>query len=257
MPIKTPDNSHKKQKKKRIDQILVESKLVSSRQRAQALIMAGKVLVNEHRIEKASESFFPEQIHIRLKEKDHSYVSRGALKLEGLLKQIQLNVKGLTCLDIGASTGGFTDYLLKSGANKVYTFDCGTGQLHSDLRRDPRVICQENYNVRFLTSKDIPDPIDLVVIDVSFISLKLIIPPIIEAVPPPWKMITLIKPQFEVGKSEVGKGGVIRSAETHQNVLKDMKKFFQFQNIKIFAELPAVIQGSKGNQEFFFFSEKK
>ncbi|MCP5468487.1 MAG: TlyA family RNA methyltransferase [Deltaproteobacteria bacterium] len=244
-------------KKKRIDQILVESNLVVSRKRAQALIMAGKVIVNDQRVEKASQLYFPDKIDIRLKQKDHPYVSRGALKLEGAIKNLDIDVNGMVCLDIGSSTGGFTDYLLRSGAQRVYAFDCGTGQLHESLRSDPRVILHENFNVRFLKEKDIPEKIDLIVIDVSFISLKLIIPPIITSVPPPWKMLALIKPQFEAGKKDVSKGGIVRNAEIHLNVLNDLKGFFTSQNLEILADLPATIQGTRGNQEYFLFSKTK
>src|SRR5262249_30154606 len=156
-----------------------------------------------------------------------------------------------TCLDIGAPTGGFTDCLLQRGARRVYALDSGTHQLHERLRQDPRVIARENFNARYLKGTDIPEKIDLVVMDVSFISLKLLIPPLLEAIPGPWDVLMLVKPQFEAGKGQVGRGGVVREEGQQRRIVQDLTRFAEGCGLRILGSIPAALKGEKGNQEYF------
>ncbi len=237
-------------KKERLDKLLVEKGLVKSRERAKGLIMAGKVMVNGKMVDKVGTKIDTDS-KIEIKGEDIPYVSRGGLKLETAIKEFKLNVKGFTCLDIGASTGGFTDCLLKHGADKVYAVDVGKGQLDWKLRKDPRVISIEEFNARYLTEKEVPEKVDLIVIDVSFISLTKILPVAKEFLKPEGKIVALIKPQFELTKREVDKGkGVIRDPELHRKAIKKIIDFSR--EIGLYTENLTLSKpkGPKGNKEF-------
>jgi len=201
-------------KRERIDKLLVERGLAETRTKAQAMVMAGVVLVDEQRVEKPSQQFHTNS-SIRIKGGDDPtsrYVGRGGLKLEAALREFQIDVTGLTCLDVGASTGGFTDCLLQNGAQKVFAIDVGHNQIDWRLRNDPRVEVREGINARFLKSEDFSQKFDLAVMDVSFISATKVLPAIVPLLVDGGSIITLIKPQFEVGRGEVGSGGVVRDA---------------------------------------------
>ena len=230
--------------------MLVEKGLVKSRQRAQALIMAGKVLVNDQPVAKPG-FFVLADDAIELRGADIPYASRGGLKLEAALNNFRLNVTGWVCLDVGASTGGFTDCLLQHGAERVYAVDVGYGQLAWKLRRDPRVVVIERTNVRHMPTDVIPDPVDLVTIDVSFISLKIVVPAIVRFMKPAAAILALIKPQFEVGKGQVGKGGVVRERKRHRQVIANLSDFFTAIQLQSKSVYPSPLLGPKGNREFF------
>jgi len=193
---------------------------------------------------------FADDTAIRLKTGDIPYVSRGGLKLEKALHEYNQNVKGMICLDVGASTGGFTDCLLKHGAQRVYAVDVGYGQLAWQLRQDKRVVVIERTNIRYMPSELTPDPIDLICIDVSFISLKIVIPAVRQFMRADTRIIALIKPQFEVGKKKIGKGGVVRDPALHAAVIDELTDFFQLHNLECQPALPSPIKGPKGNKEF-------
>ena len=237
-------------KKNRLDLILVQKGLVRSRQRARAIIMAGKVLVNEQPVDKPG-FFVSQEDRIQLKGTDIFFVSRGGLKLEAALQELPLEVTGSICIDVGASTGGFTDCLLQHGAERVYAVDVGYGQLAWKLRQDPRVIVIERTNVRYITADAIPNPVDLITVDVSFISLKMVIPALIQFMKSDASILALIKPQFEVGKNQVGKGGVVKKPELHQKVIKDLSEFFESIKLAPLSVYPSPVLGPKGNREFF------
>ena len=230
--------------------MLVEKGLVKSRQRAQALIMAGKVLVDDQPVDKPGFLVASDNT-LELKGEDIPYVSRGGLKLEAALNNFELNVTGAVCMDVGASTGGFTDCLLQRGAERVYAVDVGYGQLAWRLRQDPRVRVIERTNVRHMPADAITDPVDLITIDVSFISLKIVVPAIVRFMKPAAFILALIKPQFEVGKGQVGKGGVVRVPEQHRQVIAGLSDFFITIKLKPEAVYPSPLLGPKGNREFF------
>jgi 23S rRNA (cytidine1920-2'-O)/16S rRNA (cytidine1409-2'-O)-methyltransferase len=230
--------------------MIAEKGLVKSRQRARAMIMAGKVLVNGHQVDKPGFLVSTDDT-LELKGEDIPYASRGGLKLEAALNNFKLNVIGKVCMDVGASSGGFTDCLLQHGAERVYAVDVGYGQLAWKLRRDPRVVVIERTNVRNMPADALPDPVDLVTIDVSFISLKIIVPAIERFMKPDASILALIKPQFEVGKGQVGKGGVVREPMLHQQVIDDLTDFFVTIKLKAEAVYPSPLLGPKGNREFF------
>ena len=237
-------------KKDRLDKLLVEKGLVKSRERAKALIMAGKVTVNGRVVDKAGVSV-PADSVIEVKGEDIPYVSRGGLKLETAINEFGLDVKDFTCLDVGASTGGFTDCLLQHGAKKVYAVDVGKGQLDWKLRNDPRVISIEQFNARYLTDREIPEKVDLIVIDVSFISLTKILPVVKQFLKPEGKIVALIKPQFELTKKEVDKGkGVIKDPELHKKAIE--KILYSAREIGLYPENLTLSKprGPKGNKEF-------
>ena len=198
------------QKKHRLDLILVEKGLIKSRQRAKAVIMAGRVLINDQLVDKPG-FFVSSDDKIEFKGDDIAYVSRGGLKLEAALQNLPLEVDGSVCIDVGASTGGFTDCLLQHGAERIYAVDVGYGQLAWKIRQDPRVVVIERTNIRHMSADMIPEPVDLVTIDVSFISLKIVVPSIMGLLKSDASVLALIKPQFEVCKGQVGKGGVVRA----------------------------------------------
>ena len=235
--------------KQRLDILLTEKGLVQSRPRAKALIMAGKVLVNNFPADKPGLLVSTED-DITIKGEDHPYVSRGGLKLESALKTFHFDVRGFVCMDVGASTGGFTDCLLQHGAECVYAVDVGYGQLAWTLRQDKRVVVIERTNIRYIKPEAISHPIDLITIDVSFISLKIVIPSVMNFLKKTGKIIALIKPQFEAGKGKVGKGGVIRDPEIHQEVIDDLKQFFTSVGLTYKEIVDSPILGPKGNKEF-------
>ncbi len=235
--------------KVRLDRLLVDRGLALSRQRARAMIMAGAVLVNDQPANKPGLTFQPD-MEIRLKGADMPYVSRGGLKLEKALREYHIDAKGAVCLDIGASTGGFTDCLLQHGAARVYAVDVGYGQLAWRLRQDKRVKVIERTNIRYMPCDRVPEPIDLITIDVSFISLKIVIPAALQFARPQAKMIALIKPQFEVGKGKVGKGGVVKETALHDAVIDDLSAYCNHLHLNCQAPIPSPIQGPKGNREF-------
>lgn len=228
---------------------MVEKGLVASRQRAQAMIMAGNVLVNCKLVEKSGH-LISEASKITLKGETIPYVSRGGLKLEKALKSFAVSVQGLVCLDVGASTGGFTDCLLQHGAVRVYAVDVGYGQLAWQLRQDIRVTAIERMNIRNMPLNMLPEPVDLVTIDVSFISLKIVVPAVMKFIKKPAWIIALIKPQFEVGKGKVGKGGVVRDPLQHESVLNELDQFFKDSGWTCLAVVPSPILGPSGNKEF-------
>jgi len=238
------------EKKQRLDSILVEKGLVKSRQRARAVIMAGKVRVNDQRVDKPG-CFVSSDDKIEFKGNDMPYVSRGGLKLEAALRNLPLNVTGKICIDVGASTGGFTDCLLQHGAERVYAVDVGYGQLAWEIRQNSRVIVIERTNVRHVPRDAIPEPADLITVDVSFISLKIVVPAVIQFMKPDALILALIKPQFEVGKGQVGKGGVVREARLHQQVIQELSEFFHTIRLTPQSVYPSPLLGPKGNREFF------
>ena len=238
--------------KLRLDKLLLFNKLVDSRQKAQALIAAGLVFVNGQRADKAGIQF-PDTSDIEIKGNKCPYVSRGGLKLAGGLDYFRIDPTGCICADIGASTGGFTDCLLQKGAAKVYAIDVGYGQLDWKLRQDDRVVVMERTNARHLAKSDIPEPIDLAVIDASFISLELLIEPVLIFLKPAGKLIALIKPQFEVGKGLVGKGGVVKDSQLHQATIDKIDAFGTALGLKNHGVVPSPLLGPKGNREFLIY----
>lgn len=232
----------------RLDKLLLEKKLAPTRQKAQALITAGQVLVDKRQADKAG-TMVEDTATIEIKE-SCPYVSRGGYKLEAGLVFFDIDPVGLTCLDIGASTGGFTDCLLKKGAAKVYAIDVGYGQLAWELRQDPRVVVMERTNARYLTADNISEPVDLAVIDAAFISLKLLIPPLLPLFRKHVSILALIKPQFEVGRGKVGKGGVVRDSALHDEVIQEIENFCKTLGLHSRGVTPSPILGPKGNKEF-------
>jgi 23S rRNA (cytidine1920-2'-O)/16S rRNA (cytidine1409-2'-O)-methyltransferase len=235
--------------KKRLDLLLVEKGLAESRQRARSLIMAGKVLVDTQLVDKPGAAA-PVNAQIVVRDNDLAYVSRGGLKLEAALKALALSAQNLVCLDVGASTGGFTDCLLKHGAMRVYAVDVGYGQLAWPLRQDPRVHVIERTNIRHMPAEQIPESVDLITIDTSFISLKIVVPAVRKFLAPQGRILALIKPQFEVGKGNVGKGGVVKDASQHAAVIESLTNNFKDQGFGCGPVVPSPILGPKGNQEF-------
>lgn len=242
--------------KLRLDQLLVERGLVESRSRAQALIMAGHVYSDTKRLDKAGQQVKAD-IPIELKGQDHPWVSRGGLKLEKGLTHFGVDVAGKICVDVGASTGGFTDVLLTHGAAKVYAVDVGQGQLAWKLRNDRRVVVMEKTNARHLTAADIPDPLDMVVCDASFISLQTVLPAALGLAQPGAHVIALIKPQFEVGKGRVGKGGVVRDPDLHREVCEQIETWLNAQDgWTVLGLTESPIKGPEGNVEFLICGVK-
>ncbi|WP_457567912.1 TlyA family RNA methyltransferase [Desulfurobacterium sp.] len=237
-------------KKERLDKILVDKGLVKSRERARAVIMAGKVFVDGKRVDKAGTKI-PIDAEVELKGGDIPYVSRGGLKLETALKAFNICPENMVCLDVGASTGGFTDCLLKHGARKVYAVDVGKGQLDWKLRNDDRVISIEQFNARYLTEKEVPEKVDLIVIDVSFISLTRILPVVRQFLKKDGKIVALIKPQFELSKREVDRGrGVIRSPDLHRKAIEKIVSFSRDEGLYPVNIVLSEPRGPKGNKEF-------
>lgn len=240
----------------RIDKALHERGLAGSRSKAQAMVMAGIVLVNERRVDKPSEAIGETDV-IRIKgdTPEARYVGRGGLKLEHALREFNVDPAGFDCIDIGSSTGGFTDCLLQHGARSVTAIDVGTNQLDWRMRSDPRVDVRENTNARELKAGDFVRPFDLAVMDVSFISLTKILPVVPPLLVPRGKAIVLIKPQFEVGKGEVGKGGIVREPEKHARVVEEVNDFAEKIGFQVRGVTDSPILGAEGNKEFLALYE--
>lgn len=243
-------------KKVRADQALVDRGLVETRSKAQALIMAGVVFSDERRIEKPGQAI-AEETALEVRGQDHPWVSRGGLKLEKGLSAFAIDPAGMVALDVGASTGGFTDVLLQNGAARVYAVDVGRGQLHWKLRTDDRVVVLESTNARNLNSDLVPDIVDIVVCDASFIGLEKVLPAALVLARPGAWLVALIKPQFQVGKGEVGKGGVVRDPELHERVCNEVATWLREEagwEVEGIVESP--ITGPQGNIEFLIGARK-
>lgn len=234
-------------KKQRLDVVLVERGLVDTRSKAQSLIMARRILVNGQYVDKAGATV-AEDDEVRVAELEHPWVGRGGMKLAHALKEFSINVHGKTCADIGASTGGFTDVMLKNGAAKVYAIDVGYGQLDVSLRNDPRVINREKVNARFLQADSFDDAIEFVSIDVSFIPLKLILPAVATFLR--GELVALIKPQFEVGKHDVGKGGIVRDEEKRAAAVQAVVDFAREIGFEVKGVIESPVKGAEGNVEY-------
>jgi len=242
----------------RIDKLLVDRGLAESRTKAQALVMAGVVLADEQRVNKPSDTVAADA-QVRLKGGDDPtsrYVGRGGLKLETALRDFELGVEGLICLDVGASTGGFTDCLLQHGARQVIALDVGHNQIDYRLRTDPRVEVREGVNARYLQPGDFKVSFDLVVMDVSFISATKIMPAVVPLLQEAGRLITLIKPQFEVGRGEVGKGGIVRDPEKHARVIAEVNRAAEELGLQVKKVIESPIHGADGNVEFLALYEK-
>lgn len=234
----------------RLDQLLVDRGLAESRTKAQAIIMAGQVFTGTRRLDKAGDKV-AEDLALEVKGQAHPWVSRGGLKLEKGLTEFAIDPAGLTAIDVGASTGGFTDVLLTRGAARVYAVDVGHGQLAWKLRTDPRVVVMEKTNARSLDAGLIPDPVDLVVCDASFIGLEVVLPAALALTRPGARLVALIKPQFEVGKGRVGKGGVVREPELHQEVCDRIRAWVGgLPGWRVLGITESPIKGPEGNIEF-------
>ncbi len=244
-------------RKQRLDQLLVTRGLAESRSKAQALIMAGKVHGRDRLLDKAGLQL-PIDAEISVRGQDHPWVSRGGIKLAHGLEIFAVDPTGLTCLDIGASTGGFTDVLLQAGAARVYAVDVGHGQLAWSLRGDARVVVLERTNARHLTKEQVPEPVDLIVCDASFIGLRTVLPAALALAAPRAGLIALIKPQFEVGPDRVGKGGVVRDPALHAEVCEEMTAWLAGQaGWAVLGTEPSPIKGPQGNVEFLLAGRKE
>ena len=245
-----------KDTKIRLDKLLVDRELAPSRERARAMILSGNVFVGEERRDKAG-ALIPADAAIRIKGQDHPYVSRGGVKLKGALEAFGVCVRELVCLDVGASTGGFTDCLLQEGAAKVYAVDVGYGQLAWRLRQDPRVRSIERTNIRTFDGRGLDDPIDLAVVDASFISLKLVVPAVLRLIKADASVLALVKPQFEVGRAAVEKHGVVRNPDLHRQVMEEMEAFFDQLGLHVLGTGASPILGPAGNREFFIYARRR
>ena len=234
----------------RLDLLMLEKGLAESRNVARSLVMTGRVTVNGQIIRKAGHKFSRDS-EIGVSGPEHPYVGRGGMKLEHALRHFSLNVEGLTCMDVGSSTGGFTDCLLQNGADRVFAVDVGYGQLDWRLRNDNRVVVLERTNVRYLTQESVGEKVDLVTIDTSFISLKLVVPAVLRHLKPHGEIIALVKPQFEAGRGRAGKKGIVRDPEVHRQVLEDLQDFFTVDlGMDVAGTTPSPVLGAKGNREF-------
>lgn len=236
-------------KKVRLDQLIFDMGLAPSRERAKTTIMAGEVFVDGQRVDKPGTAVDPEK-RIEVRSQVLKYVSRGGLKLEKALKSFEYSPAGQICIDCGASTGGFTDVLLQNGAKKVYAVDVGYGQLAWSLRNDERVVNMERTNVRYITGEQIPEPLDLAVMDLAFISIKLVLPAVRELLKENGEVISLIKPQFEAGRENVGKKGVVRDAAVHLQVLEGFMDFLPREGFTVLGLDYSPIRGPEGNIEY-------
>jgi 23S rRNA (cytidine1920-2'-O)/16S rRNA (cytidine1409-2'-O)-methyltransferase len=242
--------------KLRADQLLVARGLAESRSRGQALIMAGVVFSGERKVAKAGE-MLAEDAPLEVRGKDHPWVSRGGVKLDHGLTHFGFDVAGAVALDVGSSTGGFTDVLLSRGAAKVYAVDVGTNQLAWKLRQDPRVVVHEQTNARSLDSSIIPEAVDILVCDASFISLAKVLDAPLKLARPGARLVALIKPQFEAGREEVGKGGVVRDPAVHERVCTEAKAWVESQGWSVLGIEPSPITGPEGNMEFLLGAVKR
>jgi 23S rRNA (cytidine1920-2'-O)/16S rRNA (cytidine1409-2'-O)-methyltransferase len=241
--------------KRRADQLLVDRGLAESRQRAQALILAGLVFTGERRIDKAGEAI-ADTAEIAVRGRDHPWVSRGGVKLAHALDRFAIDVAGLVALDVGASTGGFTDVLLARGAEKIHAVDVGRGQLAWKLRQNARVVVHEGVNARYLGSAEIPDPIDLITCDASFIGLATVLPAALALAKPTAQLVALIKPQFEAGPKAVGKGGVVRDPAIHRAVCEAVGAWVTAQGWSVIGIAESPIEGPAGNREFLLYARR-
>jgi 23S rRNA (cytidine1920-2'-O)/16S rRNA (cytidine1409-2'-O)-methyltransferase len=242
--------------KHRADQLLVERGLAESRARAQALILAGLVFAGERRIDKAGEALASDAA-LQVRGRDHPWVSRGGIKLAHALDHFVIDPRGCTALDIGASTGGFTDVLLCRGVRRVYAIDVGRGQLAWKLRQDPRVVVHERVNARSLSHEHVPEPIDIVACDVSFIGLATVLPAPLALVGEEAALITLVKPQFEAGREHIGKGGIVREPAVHRAVCDRAAAWITAQpGWKVIGIVESPILGSEGNREFLLYARR-
>ncbi len=242
-------------KKQRLDQLLVDRGLAESRTRAQALVLSGNVFAGDKRLDKPGTSVAVDS-ELRVKGRDHPWVSRGGLKLAHALEELGLSPDGVTAIDVGASTGGFTHVLLENGATRVYAVDVGHGQLAWSLRNDERVVVLERTNARHLTAEHIPEPIDWVVCDASFIGLATALPAAMALTKPGGRLVTLIKPQFEAGRENVGKGGVVRDPEVHAAVCARVKEWVEAQGWQVQGIVQSPITGPEGNVEFLLSAQR-
>ena len=242
-------------KKERLDILLVDKGIFQSRERAKASIMAGKIFVDGFRVDKAGEKVNIDA-DIIFKGEPIPYVSRGGLKLEKAVKEFGLNLEDKICIDIGASTGGFTDCMLQNGASKVFAIDVGYGQFAWKLRVDERVVCMERTNIRYVTLEDTKIPADFASIDVSFISLKKIMPATLNLLGDKGEVVALIKPQFEAGRDKIGKKGVVRDIEVHKEVVHDITSFILNQNLNVLNVSYSPIKGPEGNIEYLIYFTK-
>lgn len=243
--------------RERIDRLLVARGFAESRTKAQAMVMAGVVLVDDRRVEKPSEQFEADSpIRIKGESPESKYASRAGLKLEKALDEFHICVNGYICLDVGSSTGGFTDCLLSRGAKRVYAVDSGTNQMIWRLRNEERVVLMENTNARHLSRGEVPEDVDLITIDVSFISAKLVLEPSVAFLKDGGRVVLLVKPQFEVGKGEVGSGGVVRDPSKHERVIDELSEFAEELGLKRTGLVESPIEGAAGNREFLMLLEK-
>jgi 23S rRNA (cytidine1920-2'-O)/16S rRNA (cytidine1409-2'-O)-methyltransferase len=233
----------------RLDRLLVLRGLAPTREKAQALILSGAVSVDGRRVDKAGTPV-DETVALAVAAPPHPFVSRGGVKLAAALDHFRIDPRGLVCLDVGASTGGFTDCLLQRGALKVYAVDVGYGQLDARLRADPRVVVREKVNARSLSRDDVPEPVALAAIDVSFISARLVLPAVVSLVESGGFVVVLVKPQFEAGRAEVGKGGIVRSEEIRRRVVSEISYAGSGLGLEPLGSIPSPIRGARGNEEF-------
>ena len=241
-------------KKERLDNLVIRHGLADSKEKAQALIMAGQVVVGDHTVDKAGQQV-PVDAHIRLRGEFIPYVGRGGFKMRKALDQFGVDVTGLVAVDVGSSTGGFTDCLLQAGAARVFAIDVGYGQLAWKLQQDSRVVSMEKTNIRYVTPDQLDCEPELAVIDASFISLARVLPATIALLKPGGRIIALIKPQFEVGKGEVGKGGVVRDPAAHEKVIEDVRQTAQNLGLTVAGLCESPITGADGNREFLILLE--
>ena len=243
-------------KKDRLDKLLVERGMVQSRERARALIMAGKVVMDGKRVDKPGMQVSVDA-EVHLQAKDSPYVSRGGEKMEGALTAFAIDPRGMIVMDVGASTGGFTDCVLQKGASRVYAVDVGYGQLAWKLQKDPRVVILERRNIRYLKREEVGEEIDLILIDTSFISVEKFLPRLLGFLKKGGAILSLIKPQFEVGKGEVGKGGVVRDQMKYEKVICRISDFSRGLGLKVVGVVESPLLGQKGNREFFIYLKKE
>lgn len=242
-------------RKERLDRLLVEKGLVETREKARALIMEGKVVAGGRPIDKPGASVGAD-VEIRLLKEDHSYVSRGGKKLKAAVQAFGIDPAGMAVMDVGASTGGFTDCILREGARKVYAVDVGYGQLAWNLRKDPRVVNLERRNIRYLNREEVDEDVDLILIDASFISIEKFLAHLLGFLRKGGAILGLIKPQFEVGKADVGKGGVVRDATLHRKVIERISAHCLELGLKVLGVVESPLLGPKGNKEFFIHLKK-
>lgn len=241
--------------KKRLDILVTENGLAESREKAKALIMAGQVYVDNQKADKPGDTF-SEDAHVEIRGKGLQYVSRGGLKLEKAMKEFSLTLTDKICMDVGASTGGFTDCMLQNGARKVYSVDVGYGQLAWSLRTDARVVNLERTNARYLTREQIPEEIDFFSVDVSFISLSLILPAVRPLLAEHGQAVCLIKPQFEAGREKVGKKGVVRDQSVHREVIEKIRNFSLENGFSVLGLTYSPVKGPEGNIEYLIYLER-